>query len=271
MSGGYIRVYRRVLEDPFLLPFNHRRERFVAWLDLIALASWDSDGIAKTHSGYSRGDKKNRGEVNASLAGLGERWKWTKTEVHTFLHQCVKLGMVELSPGSNSTCIKILNYDRYQGGGEKVEEAPKATKAKKAKKAKAKVAIETDDERRVWEEIERTRKIGYERLGRKPGNYTIDASRIRLVKTKLEEYGIDMVLDACRGAAISTYHAAYGEKEGQPIKLMPENILGKTAKINQLEVCAEIWENRRRKQRPKRAEESFRSLVEVTQGMEADA
>jgi hypothetical protein len=266
---GYIKMARKSLTNAWLLTENEERNRFTAWFDLVALASWDNySGSPHLQVGKGDDEETERGEVIASLGALAKRWNWSKKRVRYFLQTAERKGMVELTRGPTNTRIRIKKYNHYQGDPEPVAEAPKA---KKAKKAKAKVAIETDDERRVWEEIERTRKIGYERLGRKPGNYTIDASRIRLVKTKLEEYGIDMVLDACRGAAISTYHAAFGEKEGQPIKLMPENILGKTAKINQLEVCAEIWENRRRKQRPKRAEESFRSLVEVTQGMEADA
>ncbi len=118
---GFIRLYRRAMDegDPFWneTPFGRWRAR----LDLIALASFaDRDVSVSGHKVRLR-----RGELFASHSFLAVRWGWTRKQVRTFTARLQTMEfMTQTRKDRLGTVYRIANYDAYQSnasGGRKWE------------------------------------------------------------------------------------------------------------------------------------------------------
>ncbi len=81
--------------------------------------------LANHKTGYfrKRGRKifVQRGQVGRSIKGLADRWQWSQGKVKRFLRELEDEGQTESKSDNLTTLISIVNYDRYQIGGEQTE------------------------------------------------------------------------------------------------------------------------------------------------------
>ncbi len=120
MSGGWIKVYRQLLDH-----WLWRGERFTrgqAWIDLLLSAN-HQDRQARL------GDHiitVKRGQVLVSQRQLTRRWGWARNTIARFLRVLKLDQMLSLEvshgPEGGYTLITILNYERYQGSDEDADE-----------------------------------------------------------------------------------------------------------------------------------------------------
>jgi hypothetical protein len=109
--GGYVLVARDVFSDDELLDDNAPYTRRLAWLWLIAHASYKP----RTISWGSIHVKLDRGDILASLRTLGKQWRWTPNRVNRFLDLLVKTErLVEHIVTEAGTVYRIVKYDTYQ-------------------------------------------------------------------------------------------------------------------------------------------------------------
>ncbi len=87
---GYTRLWRKIT-DKWYWPANEKRPftRLEAWMDMFLNLAL---GIDKGHL--------KRGQFEASLSDLAERWKWNKMKVHRFLTKLSKNEISWVLPGS---------------------------------------------------------------------------------------------------------------------------------------------------------------------------
>jgi hypothetical protein len=111
MHRGYIKLYRRIADDPYWQdePFT----RGQAWVDLILLANFKAGFIRK------RGNriKIERSCVGWSQIALAERWKWSRGKVLRFLTEIEAEKKIVQHKSKLTTLIYIAKYEDYQGGG----------------------------------------------------------------------------------------------------------------------------------------------------------
>lgn len=109
MAYGYVKIYRSIQDNPIYLsePFTKAQ----AWIDLIMLANYKDAVI------FVKGKdiQLKRGQLCWSEAGLSVRWKWGRPRVDKFLSYLQKVGQIVLQKSNLTSCITIINYDRYQG------------------------------------------------------------------------------------------------------------------------------------------------------------
>ena len=108
MESGWVKIYRKVMDNPIWLcePFT----RGQAWIDLIL--------IANHKPGYfrSRGVRidVDRGQTGNSLETLAKRWKWSKGKVRRFICELETEGQIVTQKTNVTTLITICNYESYQ-------------------------------------------------------------------------------------------------------------------------------------------------------------
>jgi hypothetical protein len=110
--GGYLRCYRKSLDerDPFWgeRPFDRWRARW----DLIGLAAYREYG--KPSGGGVVVLK--RGEFLASLSFLARRWGWSVKKVRGLLALLTELGTIESRRRTQEGVVYgVVNYDLFQG------------------------------------------------------------------------------------------------------------------------------------------------------------
>lgn len=256
MSEGYIKIARKAFRHP-LFTNTDTKCRFTAWLDLLQLATWANGGVKRSRL-TARGPKMvgeqelERGTVAISQAVMMSRWGWSKDRVRAFIVALESEGMIAVTKGTKVNVIKILNYDKYQGGVTE-EKAP----------------VVKEGEERIWDALEKIREGAYKRNGTKAGPLKQTPNRVKLIRQRIAEYGEETVFQAVRGAWFSEWHCATGPYEDQEMKLVPENILTVNSKINQVERLSEMGYNppQPKRQRP---EDNFRDLRVVQKELEQE-
>ena len=107
-NKGYIYLDRKILNNWLYndKPFNMS----MAWIDLLLIADHT------THTGLWRKTPTEfkRGDVNCSIAGLAERWGWSRNRTRRFLSHLEADGMVTVNATTNRTTISIVKYEDFQ-------------------------------------------------------------------------------------------------------------------------------------------------------------
>ena len=111
-ADGWIKLHRCLQDNPLWdsEPFS----RGQAWVDLLLVANHNPGYVIK------RGIKVdlNRGDIGHSEDKLAKRWSWSRGKVRRFLALLIEQEMVQkIAAGktSVSTCIRIVNYEKFQG------------------------------------------------------------------------------------------------------------------------------------------------------------
>jgi hypothetical protein len=249
-SKGYIKLARRAFDHPLWTKGGSKSD-FEAWLDILQLATWAPRRERWTGGRSPRKIKIERGTFHATQAELGARWGWVRQKVQRLLKYLVETESITYTSDRTGVLITILNYARYQGGVE-VEETTPAPKG---------------EEEQFWADLAKLREAAYERAGKRAGKVKQTKARVELVRRRLAEYDYDTLLHVLRGAWFSDWHLGRGKFEGQSMKLVPENLLSITSKMNQVEHLSDLGYNPPRAKQAK-PEDTFRSLVDITEEME---
>lgn len=111
--GGYMLIYRKMLNDPLWL--SERFTKAQAWIDLLFLANYE-DGYIVVGNGETIPVK--RGQCAWSQSRLAKRWKWTRGKVEQYFKHLIEQGTIQRIEqgkiGRKTTIINILNYEKYQ-------------------------------------------------------------------------------------------------------------------------------------------------------------
>jgi hypothetical protein len=111
MKRGYIRLYRKIKDCEILQERNKRYSRFEAWIYLVLNKAQGIDGNGLL-----------RGEFEASMRELAQKWKWSKSAVERFMvdlqkgpdQMIARLGhLAGQSAGQSAGHFIICKYDTY--------------------------------------------------------------------------------------------------------------------------------------------------------------
>lgn len=108
-QGGYVLIYRRVLDDP---DFNNVGEA-MAFIYLILKAAWKP---CKVHYKGKSIDLE-RGQVALSLRDFAEEFGWSKDKVARFLARLKRDSRATVTATGGATGVNVIticNYDIYQ-------------------------------------------------------------------------------------------------------------------------------------------------------------
>ena len=113
--GGYIKLYRKIIESEFY--FSEKFTKQQAWVDLLLLARHNSGLVT------IRGIDINLipGQLCYSQLSLSKRWQWDRKKVKKFLNQLKKREMVDIKISKVTTIITIKNWFSYQGVDNKTD------------------------------------------------------------------------------------------------------------------------------------------------------
>lgn len=109
--SGWIKIYRTLSESPGY--FSESFCRNMAWIDMILIANHKPGFIRKRGI---RIDLK-RGDIGISLEEMATRWSWSKGKVIRFLNELETDGQIVTQKNNVTSCISIVNYEKYQTGG----------------------------------------------------------------------------------------------------------------------------------------------------------
>lgn len=113
IDRGYVLITRGIFDHPM---FANDSDRLVAWLWLIARASWKDE--FQTVGGATI--QLARGELIASQRYLAKAWRWDVTEagghkrVARFIDALRRENMISLRIDGGISIVSIVNFDRYQ-------------------------------------------------------------------------------------------------------------------------------------------------------------
>lgn len=108
---GWVKLHRKIIDNPLWQEKPYDKAH--AWLDLIMLTNSQESRITTK---YGKEIRVMRSELFTSVRFLCKRWGWTEPKVVRFLDTLVDRGMIAHKSFPSGTAIKILNYDKYQGG-----------------------------------------------------------------------------------------------------------------------------------------------------------
>ena len=108
-AKGWVTLHRKIWTTDLWMskkPFDERS----AWIDLILMAD------------YEQTEKLKRGQVLTSYGELADRWHWSKSRVHRFIHKLQDKKMVKIEQNKsgtengtqNGTVLTIEKYAVYQ-------------------------------------------------------------------------------------------------------------------------------------------------------------
>lgn len=114
MTGGWIRVWRRLRDHPFWQE-QRRFSKAEAWVDLLMRANFKDGKVLRGN----RWIPVRRGQVFATQQELAARWGWDRKTVRAFLKALEADGMIAFETSKQTdtgyTLITIRNYECYQG------------------------------------------------------------------------------------------------------------------------------------------------------------
>jgi hypothetical protein len=112
VNGGYVKVYRSLLEHP--LWTGERFSRGQAWFDLILRAAYADRESFATHGPA----QIERGQVLTTQTALAHRWRWDRQTVSLFFRGLRRHSMVRIetskATSTGYTLITICNYEKFQ-------------------------------------------------------------------------------------------------------------------------------------------------------------
>lgn len=111
MEEGWVKVHRKLMGE-----YGYLGQVFcknMAWIDLIMEANYAPAVI------WKRGIPVNlkRGDVGRGQDELAKRWRWSRGKVIRFLNELQEKGWIVQQGNNVTTCITIVDYERYQGDG----------------------------------------------------------------------------------------------------------------------------------------------------------
>lgn len=108
MERGWIKIYRKIVENPYY--FSEPFTRSQAWIDLLIVANH------KDNFFYKRGVKVEvkRGQIGWDLESLGKRWQWSRGKVERFISELETSNQVVRQKTNVTTLISLVNYELYQ-------------------------------------------------------------------------------------------------------------------------------------------------------------
>lgn len=139
--NGWIKLHRKII-DSWIWNDNECYDKRSAWIDLLLLA--DYSGRKVIHNGEIIA--LNQGQLQVSIRGLSNRWKWSTNRVYRFLNMLENDGMIERERNTNETLITIVNYSFYQVS-ENTKETPTDTTKEGTKKAKTRNSFSCEFEK----------------------------------------------------------------------------------------------------------------------------
>jgi len=121
---GYTKLWRKIWDNKFLVPTGHEFTRLEAWLDI----------TNRLAAGLDQEDVK-RGEFQASIRFLADRWRWSRSRVERYLFELKELGMIQPvghKTGQQAGHFSVCKYESYN----EVRDSKRDTKRDKLKKEK---------------------------------------------------------------------------------------------------------------------------------------
>lgn len=111
MNNGYIKLYRKCLENEFFLEKPFDRWRAFEYL-LISARYKPSRVILK-----GQVIELEAGQLIVSEKKLAEKWDWSRGKVRRFLSLLESLQMIQVNGTAYGTFVTIENYTKYQCDG----------------------------------------------------------------------------------------------------------------------------------------------------------
>ena len=111
MNNGYIKLYRKCLENEFFLEKPFDRWRAFEYL-LISARYKPSRVILK-----GQVIELEAGQLIVSEKKLAEKWDWSRGKVRRFLSRLESLQMIQVNGTAYGTLVTIENYTKYQCDG----------------------------------------------------------------------------------------------------------------------------------------------------------
>lgn len=111
MNNGYIKLYRKCLENEFFLEKPFDRWRAFEYL-LISARYKPSRVILK-----GQVIELEAGQLIVSEKKLAEKWGWSRGKVRRFLSLLESLQMIQVNGTAYGTLVTIENYTKYQCDG----------------------------------------------------------------------------------------------------------------------------------------------------------
>lgn len=108
MNSGYIKLYRKCLENEFFLEKPFDRWRAFEYL-LISARYKPSRVILK-----GQVIELDTGQLIVSEKQLAEKWGWSRGKVRRYILLLESLGMVQVNGTALGTVLTIENYTKYQ-------------------------------------------------------------------------------------------------------------------------------------------------------------
>lgn len=111
MNNGYIKLYRKCLENEFFLekPFD----RWRAFEYLLILARYKPSRVILKGQVI----ELEAGQLIVSEKKLAEKWDWSRGKVRRFLSLLESLQMIQVNGTAYGTLVTIENYTKYQCDG----------------------------------------------------------------------------------------------------------------------------------------------------------
>ncbi len=112
MSGGWIKVHRKILDNDWLSK-NRVYSNFEAFMYLLLKAN-HKEGFF--HIGTQIVEVK-RGQIVTSQKKLCKQFNWSNSKLRNYLKTAKNASMIHTETTSKTTTLTILNYDSYQSEG----------------------------------------------------------------------------------------------------------------------------------------------------------
>ena len=109
MSGGWIKVHRKILDNDWLCK-SRTYSNFEAFMFLLLKANHKE---GRFHIGTDVLEVK-RGQIITSQKKLCKQFNWSNSKLRNYLKTAKNASMIHTETTSKTTCLTILNYDSYQ-------------------------------------------------------------------------------------------------------------------------------------------------------------
>lgn len=110
MSEGWIKIHRKLQNNPIWtnsrMPFDYRS----AWIDLLLLANHRDTEVVFDYEILV----VKRGQLITSTRQLAERWKWGKDRVCKYLRLLETQKMITKNSTTKRTLLTVVKYDDFQ-------------------------------------------------------------------------------------------------------------------------------------------------------------
>lgn len=113
MSKGYIKLHRKILDDPIMLKPNY----LAVWIYILLKVNYEDAYIIWN-------DKKTlieRGSFIGSIKKISKELKIPMTTVNRIINYLISETQVEKKSNNKFTLFKVINYDKYQKVESKTE------------------------------------------------------------------------------------------------------------------------------------------------------